>query len=197
MNALGEKRRRPNEPTLETYPQGGAESSASASVPGSPSVQLPSMHVMDTRRPRKKRKVAFNCDPVTSETTHPAQPPSLSGNDVGPSSPNPAPASTALAPQSSSKTTERTKSFTQVPTTNSGKPKSDIARVTHQDDEAIVPPETSRKRGKKKDGLPKGKEPLLDHGISGRGDISPSPETQVKRVRKKAKKAASEPATSR
>ncbi|KAI9463649.1 hypothetical protein BJY52DRAFT_1252889 [Lactarius psammicola] len=197
VNALGEKRRRPNEPTPETYPQGGAESNGPGSIPGSPVVQSPSMHVTGTRRPRKRRKVAFNCDPVTSETTHSVQPPSLSGNDIGPSSPNPAPAFSVLVPQPSSETTERTKFSTQVqvPTTNSGKHKSNTARVIHQDDEAIVPPETSRKKGKKKDVPLKGREPLPDHGMSGRRDISPSPETQVKRVRKKAKKAASEPAT--
>ncbi|KAH9002106.1 hypothetical protein EDB86DRAFT_364833 [Lactarius hatsudake] len=94
-----------------------------------------------------------------------------------------------MAPQLS-KTTERTKSSTQVPTTNSGKHKSNVVRATHQDDgEAVVPPETSRKRGKKKDDPLKG---IPDQGKSGRGDISPAPETQVKRVRKKAKNVALE-----
>ncbi|KAH9176300.1 hypothetical protein EDB89DRAFT_2065658 [Lactarius sanguifluus] len=160
VNALGEKRRRPNELPQETYLQGGAESSASASITGSPTVQSPSIDVTGTRRPRKRRKVAFNGDLVTSETTLPAQPPPLSGNDVGPSSSNPALASPPMAPQSS-KTTERTKSSPRVPTTNSGKLKSNVVRATHQDEgEAVVPPETSRKRGKKKDDPPKGRESL-------------------------------------
>ncbi|KAH9061262.1 hypothetical protein EDB87DRAFT_1610849 [Lactarius vividus] len=193
-NSLGEKRRRPNELTQETYLQGGAESSVSASITGSPTVQSPGIHVTDTRRPRKRRKVAFSGDLVTSETALPAQPPPLSGNDVGHSPPNPALASTFMASQSS-KTTERTKSSTQAPTTNTGKPKSNVVRATHQDDgEAVVSPETSRKRGKKKDDPLQGREPLPDQGRSGRGDISPAPETQVKRVRKKAKKVALEPA---
>jgi hypothetical protein len=181
VNTLGEKRRRPNEPTPEIYLQGGPESSASALIPGSPAVQLPS-----TRRPKKRRKVAFNCDPVTSETTHPAQSPSLSGNDVGPSSPNPAPASTA-----------RTKSSTQVPTPISGKPKPNTTRVTHQDDEAIMRLEMSSNKGKKKDGPPKERESLPDHGKSNRGDIGPSTETQGKRKRKKTKQVAPEPAAGR
>lgn len=191
MNTLGEKRRRSNEPTPEIYPQRGAESSASASIPGSPAVQLPS-----TRRPQKRRKVAFNCDPVPPETTHLARSPSLPGNDVGPSSSNPAPASTALAPQSS-KATERTKSSTQVPTSNSGKPRPNTTRVTHRDGEAIVPLEMSSNKGKQKDGPPKGREPLPDYGKSDRGDVSASTETQVKRKRRKTKIVAPESATSR
>lgn len=55
-----------------------------------------------------------------------------------------------------------------------------------------MPPETSRKRGKKKDGPTKGRELLPDHGC---GDTSLLPEAQVKRVRKKAKKVPPEPAT--
>ena len=194
MNTLGEKRRRPNEPSPEIYPQGAAESSASASIPRSSAVQLPSMHVMGTHRPQKRRKVAFNCDPVTSEIAHPVQSPPLSGNEVGPSSP----ASTALVPQSS-KATKRTKFSIEVPTSKSGKPKPNTTRVTHQDDEAFVPQEMSRKRGKKKDDSLKGREPSLDHRKSDREDVSPSPETQVKRVRKrkKTKKAAPEPPTGR
>ena len=189
MNVLGEKRRRPHEPTPEIFLQGRAEPSASASIPGSPEVRLPSIHVTGTR-PRKKRKVvAFACDPETS------QPPLLSGNHIQPSSPNPAPASTALA--LSSETTERTKSSTRVPTITSVKPKSHTAKVTHQDDEAVVPTEMSRKNRKKKDGPPKGKELLPDHEKSARRDISPSPETQVKRVRKRAKKVTPQPATGR
>jgi hypothetical protein len=85
----------------------------------------------------------------------------------------------------------------RVPTTNSGKPKSTPAKVTNQDDEAVVPTEMSRKKRKKKDGPPKGSEPLPDHGQSARRDISQSPETQLKRVRKKAKKVPPEPATGR
>lgn len=190
MNILGEKRRRSHEPTPEIFLQGRAESSASASVPGSPAVRLPSIHVTETRRPRKKRKVvAFACDPETF------QPPLLPGNHVRVSSPNPAPASTALA--LSSETTERTKSSTQVPKSTAVKPKSDTAKVTRQDDEAIVPTKMSRKNRKKKNGPPKGKELLPDHAKSARRDISPSPETQVKRVQKKAKKAAPESATGR
>jgi hypothetical protein len=184
-SSVGEKRRRPHEPTPENYPQEGAEPSASASIPGGPTVQLPSTLVTGTRRPRKKRKVAFDLDPAT------AQPPTLPANDVRPSSPNPAPVSTTLVP--SSGTTERIKSSTQVPTT-SGKPKSNPARFAHQDDETVVHPETSRKKGKKKkDGPSKETEPLPDRGKS--AHISPSPETQVKRVRKKSKKVSPKPPT--
>lgn len=194
MNTLREKRkrRRPNEPTPEIYPQGGVEPSASASIPGSPAVQLPSMRVMDTRRPQKRRKVAFDCDPVTPETTVPTQSPSLSGNDVGPSSSNPAP---ALAPQSS-KATERTKSH---PTSNSWKPTPNTTRVTRQVDEAIVPLEISNNKGRKKGGSLKERDPLPDRRKSDRGDICPSAETQVKpvRKRKRTKKVAPEPATGR
>ena len=149
-------------------------------------MQLPGTHATGTRRPRKKRKVAFNLDPVT------AQPPTLSVNDVRPSSPNPAPASTALAPLS--ETTKQPNFFIQVPTT-SGKSKSNTTKVTHQDDEY---PETSRKKGKKKKDDPsKESEPLPDHGMSARRNISPLPETQVKRVRKRPKEVVPEPATGR
>jgi hypothetical protein len=87
-------------------------------------------------------------------------------------------------------------SSTQVPTT-SGKSKSNTA-VTHQDDETVVHPETSRKKGKKKKDDPsKGTEPLPDNGKSARRDISPSSETQVKRVRKRSKKVSPKPATGR
>lgn len=152
-------------------------------------MQSPGTHATGTRRPQKKRKVAFNLDPVTD------QPPMLSANDVRPSSPNSAPASTPLAPLS--ETTEQPNFFIQVPTT-SRKPKSNTTKVTHQDDELIVHPETSRKKGKKKKDDPsKESEPLPDHGKSARRNISPSSETQVKRVRKRPKKVAPEPATGR
>jgi len=129
-------------------------------------------------RPRKRRKVAFNCDLVSSPTSHPTLLPSLSGNDVEFSSPNRASPSAALLPQSS-KETKRAKSSTQDSASKSGESKSNTDKLARQDDEAIVAPEMSRKRRKKKDGPPK---------ESGFGDASSPPEAQVNRVRKKAKK---------
>lgn len=112
-------------------------------------MQQPRTH---SPRPRKKRKVTFNGDPVTSAPPQPCQ--QLASEDVRFSSPSEGPPSTLHpAPQAEN---------------NEPQPAADAAK-------------TSRKKRKKRDSVALGKEPSPEPGASNPGDVIMSPYTRKKR----------------
>ena len=136
----------------------------------SPSVQQPSTHFIDTPRPRKKRKVTFNGDLVTSAAPQPSQ--QLALEDVRP-----------LSPCEESPTTVHKSTSEAVALPLSGQttlyPASQAENV--EADPATDPAETSRKKKNKRNRVPLGKGPSPEPGASNSADVTMSPHTRKKR----------------
>src|SRR6266849_5633015 len=136
----------------------------------SPSVQRPSTHFIDTPRPRKRRKVSFNGDLVTSAAPQPSQ--QLALEDVLPSSPCEGSLTTihksiseAVALPLSGPTTLR--------------PASQAENM--EADSTADPVGTSRKKRKKRNSVPSEKGPSPEPAASNSGDVIMSPHTRKKR----------------
>lgn len=150
-----------------------------------------------TSPPRKKRKVAFDGDLVTSVASQPSQR-SAPKDTRPPSRELPLssvhdPISGALAPPPLKPATSRPSSeaeiagsSTQIPKETPRKPKRKIAKVTPPEDDPANLAEdhahTSRK--KKIKGPPSRKESLLKPGGLNADGVNPSSDTQKKRFRK-------------
>lgn len=133
-------------------------------------MQEPSTHLIDTLRPRKKRKVAFNGDLVTSAAPHPSQ--QLALEDVGPSSP------CEGSPITVHKSTSEAVAL-PLPGPTTLHPASQAENM--EADPATDPAKTLRKKGKKRNRVPLGKGPSPEPGASNSGDVTMSPHTRKKR----------------
>lgn len=133
-------------------------------------MQQPSTDFIVTPRPRKKRKVAFHSDLVTSAAPQPSQ--QLALEDVRPSS-----------PCEGSPTTVHRSTSEAVALPLSGptalRPASQAESM--EADPAADPAETSRKKRKKRNSVPLGKGPSPEPGASNSGDVIMSPHTRKKR----------------
>jgi hypothetical protein len=132
-------------------------------------VQQPSTHLIDTPRPRNKRKVAFNSDLVTSATPQPSQ--QLALQDVRPSSPCEGSPTTVHKSASEAVALPLSGSTTLHPASQAENMEADPATDLA---------ETSRKK-RKRDRVPLGKGPSPDPGASNSRDVTMSLPTRKKR----------------
>lgn len=177
------------------------ETTHSDTVPSateSPSVQLPSAHVLDASRPPKRRKVAFSDDVVTHVASQPPQ--QSASNDIRPPSSRDVPLTSvhdstseetvALPPTISHPTSEgeNLSSSAQAQTEKPRKHKRKVAKITPPGDDSADLVEdsanASRKKRKKINGASLRKETSPEAGALNPCDMNPSSDTQKKHFRK-------------
>ena len=174
MNAPQEGKAHPNDPHSEPHAQEATQSSAVAPITESP-LQSPPTHATGTVFPRKKRKVAFNDDIVTSpDPQHSHQPPSLS-RTVPPTVVHDSTLGAVPLPPSTP--------HSQIPMADSGTLKRKAAKITPSDAD-VDPPEatagSSRKKQKKINGAPLRKEIPSDHEASNPANLGVLSDTRKK-----------------
>lgn len=133
-------------------------------------MQQPRTHFVDTNRPQKKRKVAFNGDLVTSAIPQPSQ--QLALDDVSPSSP---------CEGSSTAVDRSTSEAVALPLSRPTMLHPASQAQNTEADPATDLAETSRKKRKKRDRDPSGKRPSPESGTSNSQDVTISLRSQKKR----------------